>query len=136
MMFVRILLRAVLLATLALVGGCFFTGAKHSQGVLIGTARAPSQGAVRLVMHGDELSEPYEEIAIVQAKSSFNVDGRPAILAALESEARAVGANGVIEVRVNDNYADPNDPEQGWFLASGVAVYFETSTSESAAEGE
>jgi uncharacterized protein YbjQ (UPF0145 family) len=61
----------------------------------------------------------------VQAKSSWGDDGRAAILQALEREARAVGANGVIDVRIDDTYAKPDHPEQGWFLASGVAVHFQ-----------
>jgi uncharacterized protein YbjQ (UPF0145 family) len=116
---------AASLIAATLLGGCVFTGAEHSQRALIGNARVPSQGPVRVVLRGETVTERYDEIAIVQAKSSWDDDGRAAILEALKREARAVGANGVIEVRIDDTYAKADDPEQGWFLASGVAVRFE-----------
>ena len=121
---------ALTIAPLSLLGGCFMSGTSAGHGVVIGTAGAPSAGELRIFMRGEAPGAAFDEIAIVQAQSMGCEGGRPGILKVLSDEARAVGANGMIEVNINDQYAD-KDPNCGAFLASATAVRFTAAVSAS-----
>ena len=121
----RMTLAVASLAALQLLGGCFFSsGLPWTHSGLIGTPRAPSQGPIRVVMHGEAIPGAYEEIALLQVQSDGGEGTRQSSLEALQNEARKVGANGLIEVLFNETYAVKDHPNDGYFLASAVAVYF------------
>jgi hypothetical protein len=68
--------------------------------VLTGTARpAAWPGEVKILMEGAPVEGKYEEVAIVSATGGGTNASLPAVIGALQDEARELGCNGVIRVR-------------------------------------
>jgi uncharacterized protein YbjQ (UPF0145 family) len=70
---------------------------------------------VKVVMDGGPLGTDYDELAIVSASGSNSAATLPAVLGALQEEARKVGGNAVIRVRY--------DRGANTATATGVAVW-------------
>jgi hypothetical protein len=81
----------------ALAAGC--ATQLRSEHVLTGTARAAWPGEVKVLMEGAPVPGAYDEVAIVNATGSASQATLPAVIGALQDEARRLGCNAVIRVR-------------------------------------
>jgi hypothetical protein len=107
-------MKRVLFALAAAALGCVTLKAEH---VLTGKPRAPYSGEVRVMVEGSPVALPYEEVAIVNATGSATEATLPAVLGALQKEARKVGCNAVIHVRYDRGSSGAS--------ATGVAVWMQ-----------
>lgn len=89
-----------LLIILALA--CAFAGCVHieSTHVLTGPASAPTGQDVRIVLEGQEPPPGYTEVAIVEGRGNARA-GMPGVLSQLKSDAQSLGANAIVNVRVD-----------------------------------
>jgi len=72
----------------------------RSEHVLTGTARTAAwQGEVKVLIEGAPVEGKYEEVAIVSATGGGTNASLPAVIGALQDEARKLGCNAVIRVR-------------------------------------
>jgi hypothetical protein len=102
---------------LALVAaGCVPTPQLRSEHAFTNTIRrAPWSGDVKVLLDGQPLAGEYEEVAIVNATGSSSDANLPAIIGALQDEARDLGCNAVIRVRYDRGVNNAS--------ATGVAVW-------------
>ena len=98
----------------ALAAGCA-TQVLRSEHVLTGTARAAWPGEVKVLMEGAPVPGAYDEVAIVNATGSASQATLPAVIGALQDEARRLGCNAVIRVRYDRGAQSAS--------ATGVAVW-------------
>lgn len=97
----------------ALAAGC--ATQLRSEHVLTGTARPAWSGEVKIVMEGAPVPGTYDEVAIVNAIGSVGEATLPAVIGALQDEARKLGCNAVIRVRYDRGTNSAS--------ATGVAVW-------------
>ena len=103
----RLLLLAALAATCATP--------LRSEHVLTGTARPAWSGEVKVLMEGAPVPSAYDEVAIVNATGTADQATLPAVIGALQDEARKLGCNAVIRVRYDRGEQSAS--------ATGVAVW-------------
>jgi hypothetical protein len=103
--------RLLLVATLA--AAC--ATPVRSEHVLTGVARQAWAGAVKVVMDGAPAPGAYDEVAIVNATGTAGNATLPAVIGALQDEARSLGCNAVIRVRYDHGAQSAS--------ATGVAVW-------------
>ena len=87
----------------------------RSEHVLTGTARPAWSGDVKILMEGAPVPSSYDEVAIVNATGSTGEATLPAVIGALQDEARQLGCNAVIRVRYDRGAQSAS--------ATGVAVW-------------
>jgi len=105
--------KLLLVVTLALCSaGCARVVSSH---VLTGQLQAPHGGPVQIVMEGQSPTPGYAEIAIVEGRGNHHA-GMNGVMQQLQVDARSLGANAIINVRV----------DQGATIVSvtGVAVRY------------
>jgi lipopolysaccharide export system protein LptA len=73
-------------------------------------------GDVRIFMQGQAPPEGYVELGIIQADASGFYNEMPAVIESLQKEARSIGGNAVINVRV--------DQGTSMITANGVCVRY------------
>jgi len=101
----------LLTLSVACLAGCGWTS---SHVVMTGTAAAPYQGEVRIVLESAPVPAGLEEVAIVQAVGHGLDADLEHILAGLKDQARALGCDTVVRVHI--------DQGNGTASASGVAA--------------
>lgn len=87
----------------------------RSEHVLTGAVRPAWSGDVKVVMDGAPLPGAYDEVAIVNATGTVRDATLPAVIGALQDEARRLGCNAVIRVRYDRGAESAS--------ATGVAVW-------------
>jgi len=87
----------------------------RSEHVLTGTARPAWSGEVKVLMEGAPVPTAYDEVAIVNATGTVGEATLPAVIRALQDEARRLGCNAVIRVRYDRGAQSAS--------ATGVAVW-------------
>lgn len=94
------------------VAGCVRVESSH---VLTGAPMAPVTGGCRIVMEGQQAEPGYTEVAIVEGRGNARA-GMSGVMAKLQEDASRLGANALINVRV----------DQGASIVSvtGVAVRY------------
>lgn len=97
-----------------LLPACKRPASSHGFRVITGERSAPFDGPVAVYGVGQGHPEPYAEVAIVRVSSSR----KPAdeLVAMLKHQARQVGANAIIEMRINNGREHSS--------AAGVAVRY------------
>ena len=104
-------MRMVILA--AATAACMTLQSEH---VLTGVPRGgPWSGEVKVLMEGAPVPAKYEEVAIVNATGGAAQATLPAVIGALQDEARKLGCNAVIRVRYDRGEHNAS--------ATGVAVW-------------
>ena len=101
----------VLLLGCALLTGCGFLRTEH---VMTGATHDLYGGAVDVMMENEPPPAEFEEIALVRAFGGGNRANLASVIDGLRTEARLVGANAVIRVRI--------DQGSSGMAALGVAV--------------
>ena len=101
----------LLTLSVALFAGCGWT---TTHVVMTGTAGAPYQGEVRIVLESAPVPTGLEEVAIVQAVGRGMEADLEHILAGLKDQARTLGCDTVVRVHI--------DQGNGTASASGVAA--------------
>ena len=101
-----------MLLLVALAAACATLRSEH---VLTGTARPAWSGDVKILMEGAPVPSSYDEVAIVNATGSAGEATLPAVIGALQDEARTLGCNAVIRVRYDRGAQSAS--------ATGVAVW-------------
>jgi hypothetical protein len=86
---------------LALLGAVVACGRLEAHYVLTGTAGAPYTGDVRIVLEGAPEPEGVQEVAIVQAVGTQQHARLEDLMEALKGQARSLGCNAVVHVRVD-----------------------------------
>ena len=89
----------------------------RSEYVLTGTARAPYNGQVKVVLDGAPIPGTFTEIAIVSAAGGGTDATLPAVLGKLQVQAAVLGANAVIRIRYDQGANNSS--------ATGVAVWLD-----------
>ena len=87
----------------------------RSEHVLTGGARPAWPGEVKVLMEGAAIPSAYDEVAIVNATGSAGEATLPAVIGALQDEARKLGCNAIIRVRYDRGTNSAS--------ATGVAVW-------------
>ena len=88
----------VTLLAIALASGC---GSLTTEHVITGTLHAAGGGPVDVVMENEPPPAEFEEIALVRAFGNGNRANLTSVIDGLRDEARLVGANAVIRVRID-----------------------------------
>lgn len=87
----------IFLAFITALSGCTHIDSSH---VLTGPPAAPTSQNVRIVMEGQEAPPGYTEVAILEGRGNARA-GMTGVLSRLKSDAQAIGANGIVNVRVD-----------------------------------
>ncbi len=93
--------RLLLVLSFLSIVGCGRLVAEH---VVTGTPSSPSNGPVRIVMETDTPPAEFREIAIVRARGEGNRANLESVLEALQEEARLIGGNAVVRVRIDQGH--------------------------------
>jgi hypothetical protein len=106
-------MRTAIIILAAAAAACVTMRTEH---VLTGAARPDAwSGEVKVLMEGAPVPVKYEEIAIVNATGVAREATLPAVIGALQDEARKLGCNAVIRVRYDRGAHNAS--------ATGVAVW-------------
>jgi hypothetical protein len=103
----------ICLIVAALLGAVVACGRLEAHYVLTGTPAAPYSGDVRVVLEGAPEPEGVQEVAIVQAVGTLQHARLEDLVEALKGQARALGCDAVVHVRVDQGSSTAS--------ASGVA---------------
>jgi len=103
------------LLLLLVAGAMACAPALQTEHVLTGRARDVYGGDVKVIMEGAPLNGDYQEVAIVNATGAAAKATLPAVIGALQDEARKLGCNAVIRVRYDRGVSNAT--------ATGVAVW-------------
>lgn len=87
----------VILGMVGALAGCVHIESTH---VLTGAPQAPSNADVRITMEGQDPPDGYREIAILEGRGNARA-GMPGVLNQLKADAQRLGANALINVRVD-----------------------------------
>lgn len=99
----------IAIAFILTVAAC---GSVDTSYVLTGQAQSPQGGEIHVVMEGQPAAPGYVELGLVQARATGRLADMPNVVTGLVSQARALGADAIINVRI----------DQGATMASGTAV--------------
>lgn len=87
----------LILALTCTTAGCVRVQSSH---VLTGPALPPSAGGCRIVMEGQQAEPGFTEVAIVEGRGGGRARMSD-VIAKLQSDAQLLGANAIINVRVD-----------------------------------
>jgi hypothetical protein len=90
--------KRIVLVLALLAAGC---GRLTSDHVATGLPGAAHGGAVRVMMETEGVPAGFEEIALVRAQGVGNRANLESVIGGLQDEARLVGANAVVRVRID-----------------------------------
>jgi hypothetical protein len=90
--------RALLITMLLVATSCGSVVADHA---VTGRSGAPHAGPVQIVMDTAPVPGGFTEIALVRARGNGNRANLESVIEGLKTEARLVGANAVVRVRID-----------------------------------
>lgn len=88
----------VIVVAWTLLVGCGRLVVDH---VVTGAPASPYAGPVRVVMETEAVPPGFQEIALVRARGEGNRANLESVMIGLQDEARQVGANAVVRVRID-----------------------------------
>lgn len=89
---------ATLLALAAVLAAC---GSLRTDHVVTGAPSGPRHGPVRVLMETDTVPPTFQEIGLVRARGEGNRANLESVITGLQDEAREIGANAVVRVRID-----------------------------------